>query len=129
MILGSGPTNYIWIIIVLVHWRQRMYQAIIQDLWLQFSQTGSHFLQNHKMNFEFLFIFETVLFKVRDIFSFICFLKSFPRIFSSFSVSNWSRFFLLMHWFNKDTISHKQEKFSEDALRSFLSRDSLFGSF
>ena len=71
----------------------------------------------------FLFMFLVFSFKIffvsfvlRDLFSFICFLKPFPRIFCSLSVSIWPWFFSPMHWFNQDTTSCKQEIFSEDAL-------------
>ena len=51
-IWGLGPKNYslikqfghkafVW---------QRTYQAISQEPWLQFSQSGPHFLKNHEMN-------------------------------------------------------------------------------
>ena len=40
-----GPRNYIW-----ATWAQETYPAIRQEPWLQFSQTGPHFLQNHGMN-------------------------------------------------------------------------------
>ena len=42
---GLGPRNYIW-----ATWVQKMYSAISPEPWLQFSQTGLHFLQNHNMN-------------------------------------------------------------------------------
>ena len=42
---GLKPINYIWATLA-----QKTYQAIISEPWLQFSQRGSHFLQNHKMN-------------------------------------------------------------------------------
>ena len=71
------------------------------------------------------FFFFEHSFKVRDLFSFICFLKAFLRIFSSLSVSNQPWFSLLMHWFNKGTVSCKQKIFSEDALRSLLFKDSF----
>ena len=33
-----------------------------------------------------------------------------------------------MHWFNKDTVSCKQEIFSDDALRSLLSKESFLSN-
>ena len=42
---GLELITYIW-----ATWAQKTYLAIIQEPWLQFSQTGPRFLQNHKMN-------------------------------------------------------------------------------
>ena len=41
------PRNYIW-----ATWAQKTYpiQPISPEPWLQFSQTGPHFLENHEMN-------------------------------------------------------------------------------
>ena len=73
-----------------------------------------------------VFLFFWHSFKVRDSFSFICFLKSFLRISNSLSFCNQTWFSLPMHWFSK--VSCKQEIFSADALRSFLSKESLFSN-
>ena len=42
---GLGPRNYIWF-----NWAQKTNPAVSPEPWLQFSQTGPHFLQNHNMN-------------------------------------------------------------------------------
>ena len=41
---GLGPRNYIW-----GTWDQKMYQAIAPEPKQQFSHTGAHFIQNHKL--------------------------------------------------------------------------------
>ena len=62
----------------------------------------------------FIYFFYNIFnlsFKVRDLFSFIWFLKYFPRIFSSLSVSNQPWFSLPMHWFNEDSLLQTENFF------------------
>ena len=40
-----GHVNYIW-----ATWAHRTYPATSPEPWLQFSQTGPHFLKNHEIN-------------------------------------------------------------------------------
>ena len=44
-IWGLGPKNYFR-----ETWAQKTYKAVSVEPWLQFSQTGPDFLQNHNMN-------------------------------------------------------------------------------
>ena len=43
-ICSLGPRNNIW-----ANWAQKTYQAITPEPYHQFSQTGPHFIQNHKL--------------------------------------------------------------------------------
>ena len=42
---GLWPRKHIW-----ATWAQEIYPAISLEPWIQFSQTGPHFLKNHEMN-------------------------------------------------------------------------------
>ena len=44
LVLG-GPRNYIW-----ASWAQKKYPAISPEPWLQYLQTGTHFLNNYEVN-------------------------------------------------------------------------------
>ena len=63
MISWKSSRNYIW-----GNWGQKTYHAISPELYLQFSQTGPRFLQNHKMDLKNLWFLKKVLdFGVRAI--------------------------------------------------------------
>ena len=42
---GLGPKNWFW-----ANWAQKVYQAISQESYFQFSQTRPHFIQNPEGN-------------------------------------------------------------------------------
>ena len=72
-------------------------------------------------NFFFFFYIKRLTFS-------IYFLKSFLRIFNSLSFCNLPWFSYPMHWFNKNSVFCKQDIYSDNALRSLLSKECLLSN-
>ena len=64
-------------------------------------------------------------FKLRDLFSLICFLKSFPRNLNSWSFYNRPWFSLPMHWFNKNSLLQTRNFFRGCSMKLTFQRISF----